>query len=327
MLLSPRIPASAGSSAPGVGGLPPWLGRTRDWRWLLLYLGVPSLIGLMSGMNNWAILEIAGYEQTLVFYAGHSFLPWWVSGIATYALYRLLAFWELPPVVLLVLGGTVACFVILPYVNWVTTVLSVGWLPGDVDGSRSASHIMRHVGFWPLVARAVVSWTLINLAFDRWLGLPRFRYTTPVSAPDSGEPDDTTAVAPADEGADSNGAAVAVVAPIAGQRLLQRLPAEVPLSAVIAIKAEQHYVKVYTAERSFMTLYRFSDAIAEMDPVAGAQLHRSWWVRLDAIQRLRRDGRRYAAILANGLEVPISSSNRGVIQNLARRAKIALPPA
>jgi DNA-binding LytR/AlgR family response regulator len=96
---------------------------------------------------------------------------------------------------------------------------------------------------------------------------------------------------------------------------------------VLAIKAEQHYVKVHTATRAFMTLYRFSDAIAEMDPAAGSQVHRSWWVRTDAIRRVRRDGRKYLLELANGLVVPISSSNRGVVADLARRAGIPMPPS
>jgi hypothetical protein len=311
----------AGPDLSEASSLPPWLGPTRDWRWLLLYLGVPAVIGLQAGLNNWQVLQLAGYEQTLVFYAGHSFVPWWISGIATYGMFRVLRPWQLPPVVLLMLGGLLACALAVPYANWITATLAVGWLPGDTDGSVSARHIMSEVGLWPLVLRAVVTWTLANLLFDRWLGLPRYRYVAPAGAAPVAPP---TPAGPAAGNAAEP--AMADLRPLP-QRLLQRLPADVAADAVIAVKAEQHYVKVYTADRSFMTLYRFSDAVAEMDPLAGSQVHRSWWVRMDAVRRVRRDGRKYSLELANNLVVPISSANRGVVQALARRANIPMPPA
>lgn len=320
MTISAPLPARAEPS-PGTPadprGLPPWLGPTRDWRWLVLYLGVPLGIGLQAALNNWAILQTAGYDTTLLFYAGHSLVPWWTSALMTWVTFRALRPWQPPQVVVLVLGGTLACLAVLPYAQWLTGLFAVGWVAGDTDGQKATSHIFGQMGIWSFMARAVATWTLANVVFDRWLGLPRYRYGrdagTATLAPPPGP-----AAAVADPQADGRPAS---------QRLLQRLPAGITAEQVLAIKAEQHYVKVHTATRAFMTLYRFSDAIAEMDPVAGSQVHRSWWVRTDAIRRVRRDGRKYLLELSTGLVVPISASNRGVVADLARRADVPMPPA
>jgi LytTr DNA-binding domain len=334
----PYMVASTEARAPATGPLgttgprrelPPLLDRTRDWRWLAFYLAVPATIGLYAALNNWVVLELAGFDTALLFYAGHSFLPWWMSGMFTWACYRALRPWRPHPVVLVTLGGTLSCIAVLPYANWLTGYFAAGWFAGDADGTRAATHIMSQVGFWSFTVRAVVIWIIVNVIFDRVLGLPRYRYDAadaqPAAAMDIANP------APAPDAPALALEAVLATQPVdghaPGQRLLQRLPIAVRAEEVIALKAEQHYVKVYTASRSFLTLYRFSDAVAEMDPADGSQVHRSYWVRTAAIGRIRRDGRRYELELTNGLVVPISTSNRGLVQALARRAAVPLPPA
>jgi hypothetical protein len=329
MVASTQAPVSAADSLGGTGPeLPPLLARTRDWRWLLFYLIAPATIGLYAALNNWVVLQLAGYDTALLFYAGHSFVPWWMSGVFTWLCFRLLRPWRPHQVVLLALGGTLSCIAVLPYANWLTGYFAAGWFAGDADGTRAAAHILSQVGFWSFTVRAVVIWIIVNMIFDRVLGLPRYRYepadAQPATVADSATP--MPAHTPAQPTA-SPMTALPVDGHAPGQRLLQRLPIAVRAGEVIALKAEQHYVKVYTASRSFLTLYRFSDAVAEMDPADGSQVHRSYWVRTEAIGRIRRDGRRYELELTNGLVVPISTSNRGLVQALARRAAVPLPPA
>ena len=288
--------------------------RDWDWRHFLFYLGVPAGIATYAALNNWTILQLSGYQTTLAFYAGHSFIPWWTSAVATWLCMRLLRPWQPPKLVILVLGSFLACLVILPYSSWLTEYFAVGWVSGDPDGHLSSEHIYSEVGFWAFTARASVIWILVNFAFDRFLGLPRYRYATPAAAPEASAP----------------GATPAEVEPGAvdehALRFLQRLPATVSADEVIALKAEQHYLKVYLADRSYLTLYRFSDAVAEMDPSAGRQVHRSFWVRSSAIRGIKRDSRKYTVELVNGLAVPISVANRGLIRELARTRNIPVHP-
>lgn len=320
-------PIGPPSKAPRGGWLP---FRNWDWRHFLFYLGFPAAVATYAALNNWTILQLSGYQTTLAFYAGHAFVPWWTSALATWLCMRLLTPWRPPQLVVLALGSFLACLVVLPYSNWLTEYFAVGWVRGDADGSLSSAHIYSMLGFWTFTARATVMWILANVAFDRFLGLPRYRYTAAVPAPL------VPVLAPADfpVAATPAGARVdAAFAPVARQpshdealRFLQRLPATVSPDEVIALKAEQHYIKVYTADRSFMTLYRFSDAVAEMDPSAGQQVHRSYWVRSSAIRAVRREGGKYSVELASGLLAPISEANRGLIRELAKARNIPILP-
>lgn len=291
--------------------------RTWNWRHYLFYLGIPAAIATYAALNNWTILQLSGYQTTLAFYAGHAFVPWWISAGTTYLCMRLLKPWRPPQLLLLTVGSFLACLIVLPYSHWLTQYFAVGWVRGDADGSLSSAHIYSQLGFWTFSARATVIWILTNLAFDRFLGLPRYRYdAVPMPGAASAEP------SPDPVGSEVRSAAAGDTA----LRFLQRLPATVSPDEVIALKAEQHYIKVFTANRSFMTLYRFSDAVAELDPAAGQQVHRSYWVRSSAICAVRREAGKYSVELTSGLLVPISAANRGLVRELARTRSIPVHP-
>lgn len=322
-------------------GSPPGESRSRwlpfrnwDWRHFLFYVGVPAAIATYAALNNWTILQLSGYQTTLAFYAGHAFIPWWTSAGATYLCMRLLKPWRPPQLVILGVGSFLACLVVLPYSNWLTEYFAVGWVRGDADGRLSTQHIYSQLGFWTFTARATVMWVLTNITFDRFLGLPRYRYDTTGYAPAASAalPLETLppAVVPGQAAAPAPAPVVQEAMPPASDevalRFLQRLPATVSPDEVIALKAEQHYIKVYTAERSFMTLYRFSDAVAEMDPGVGQQVHRSYWVRTSAIRAVRREAGKYSVELASGLVAPISAANRGLIREIAKGRNIPVHP-
>lgn len=88
-------------------------------------------------------------------------------------------------------------------------------------------------------------------------------------------------------------------------KLHDRLATGFPAS-IIALGVEDHYVRVHSADRTEMLLLRLSDAIKEMEPLEGMQVHRSWWVARDAILNSKRDGRNLRLLLSDGLEVPVS---------------------
>lgn len=88
-------------------------------------------------------------------------------------------------------------------------------------------------------------------------------------------------------------------------RLLGRLPAHVR-GRIIALEMEDHYVRVHTDNGSALVLLRLSDAVAELAPLAGRQVHRSWWVADDAIEHFERTGRAGQVRLSNGLTAPVS---------------------
>ena len=76
--------------------------------------------------------------------------------------------------------------------------------------------------------------------------------------------------------------------------------------AVLALQGEDHYVRVHTRVGSELLLMRLRDAIADLEGLAGEQVHRSWWVAREAVGAVSVNGRRLSITLTNGLEVPVS---------------------
>lgn len=77
---------------------------------------------------------------------------------------------------------------------------------------------------------------------------------------------------------------------------------------VWAIKAEQHYIRIFTAEGDELILYRFGDALRELSDHEGLQVHRSFWVAKPAIQDIAKDGNSLEIRMHNGETVPVSRS-------------------
>lgn len=87
--------------------------------------------------------------------------------------------------------------------------------------------------------------------------------------------------------------------------LLTRLP--VPLRRdILALEADDHYVRVHTLHGSALILMRLADAAALIDPRLGLRVHRSWWVAKDAVRALERTPGRAIVRLVDDTEVPIS---------------------
>jgi hypothetical protein len=81
---------------------------------------------------------------------------------------------------------------------------------------------------------------------------------------------------------------------------------ELHSSTLLAIGAEDHYVRLITDQGEDLILMRFSDALRETNDIDGAQIHRSWWVAKHAIAKFDKKPEGGNIILHNGLTVPVS---------------------
>jgi hypothetical protein len=97
------------------------------------------------------------------------------------------------------------------------------------------------------------------------------------------------------------------------ERLLHRLEPD-KRGAILAISVRDHYVDVQTRKGQASLLLRFSDAMAEVDPAAGVQVHRSHWVAWDEIETVEREGVKTYLKLKHGGRVPVSKNHRGKLQ-------------
>jgi hypothetical protein len=90
----------------------------------------------------------------------------------------------------------------------------------------------------------------------------------------------------------------------------ERLPLRLRAGRLIALAAEDHYLRVFTDAGDDLVLMRMADAAALLADVPGARVHRSWWVARAAVTGTARDGDRLLLTLENGLTAPVSRSER-----------------
>lgn len=96
--------------------------------------------------------------------------------------------------------------------------------------------------------------------------------------------------------------------PAAPPAILARFPLKLRGAVLHAVQAEDHYIRLYTSAGSDLVLLRFSDALAELEGIEGAQVHRSWWVARTAVVSSAREDGRQMLVLPDGTMAPVSRS-------------------
>jgi len=97
-------------------------------------------------------------------------------------------------------------------------------------------------------------------------------------------------------------------------KFLERLPLKLRGADVWAVEAEDHYLRLHTSKGQDLILMRLADAVAELEGIEGAQVHRSWWVARDAIADAKRGDGRATLMLKDGAEVPVSRTYAGLLR-------------
>lgn len=278
-----------------------------SWRHLAYYVGAPLVVAVYAGLNNREMLHVIGFPASMLFYLAHALLPWWITCASTTFLKIALTRWKPPWLILLLLGHIAGCFLILPYSNWLTGAYEARWPALEMGGEFAPGFSNE---FWMYLLRAGVIWLGINYVFDRFVGLPLYRYDIPRGYDSAGNRPAATGT-PDSWGGRPPG-------------FVERLPVTLEANEVLAIKAEQHYIRVFSPAKEYMILYRFSDAIRELDETLGLQVHRSYWVNTGAIESMQAKAKDFQIRLSCGANIPVSTPYQGMIRELARTARIPL---
>ncbi len=77
---------------------------------------------------------------------------------------------------------------------------------------------------------------------------------------------------------------------------------------ILALQAEDHYVRIFTKSGAELIHCRFGDAVAKMPSELGLRVHRSWWVAGNAVRSAKRGSRRWHLNLLTDVSVPVSDS-------------------
>ncbi|WP_246444011.1 LytTR family DNA-binding domain-containing protein [Sphingomonas sediminicola] len=151
----------------------------------------------------------------------------------------------------------------------------VAWAMGVVRPGRTFS-LVQLLGLFPYVA-------LVQLLIARIIS-----------------PDDQMTVAASVE--------QPAAAPEYPPEFISKLPAALRRD-ILALEAEDHYVRVHTVHGSALILMRLADAAALIDPRLGLRVHRSWWVAKGGVRTLERTPGRAIARLVDDTAVPISRTH------------------
>jgi len=107
--------------------------------------------------------------------------------------------------------------------------------------------------------------------------------------------------------------------PEAEREFRLRLSAKRRTATLIAIEAEDHYVRVHTDAGSELLGMRFSQALEELSRAHGLQLHRSWWAAADAIEAVRWTRGGGEARLTGGIVAPVSRTYAAALKSAGWR--------
>lgn len=113
------------------------------------------------------------------------------------------------------------------------------------------------------------------------------------------------------------GAVQAVERPDAPEGLIDRLPMAIGRQ-LVSISSDLHYLQVVTRRGRATLLGSLAEAETELGAL-GLRIHRSHWVALDAVRRLRRSAQGWRCELQDGRSLPVSRRRAAEIrQRLGR---------
>lgn len=267
--------------------------KLRDIRllgfYVLIPLGLAALTATETGYNR-----VLGYSGALIYVSLLSFVPWWIAEATTWLAKIVLARWRPALWVLTVLGALLACALVYPYVSFVGSWFFDFWMDGAVGRPTAGlSRDDRIAEMLMQIGRAVLFWTAANYVFDRYLELPRFRYSAGPSA---------EAAPPA--------------VSVTSVRFLEKLERFRSAEQIWIVKAEEQYIRVIGATTEELTLYRFNRAVIDLAAEDGFRVHRSYWVRRSAVVKSVTNGSQLLLEMKNGTHVPVSKRYHALVQQL-----------
>ena len=278
------------------GGVDPETYRQR-WLTFWFYVGVPLAIGFLLGWLQVGRAADWPRSVSMLYWLGAGVVMTPLNALGTALVAPLLRALRSPLWLTLFFGQMLGGFL---FTNPVLQAYR-RWLQANVYPDLVLTPATGVAEFLQRLPSNTLLWLGINLLFFHGLRMSRFGYhpsgrSAPIPPADAAAAPDTP-VAPAEP-------ARAVTSGEARLALMERVRAE-RRGALFALKAEGHYLQVYTDAGSDLILYRLSDALLEVGTEDGAQVHRSWWVAARALSGQRHRDR---LTLVNGIEVPVSRS-------------------
>ncbi len=277
-----------------------------------LYLVPPLLMALPLGMYRAGI----GLPVTLslILWASVCLISWWLSEAFSHLASRVLRPWHPPLWLILTIGYLLNLWISSLYnVPIVAALIDFGRVPLTPDLAAyfemERSLVDPHYLLMLLRAGAagLVIWLTVNLLFQRLTATNRFAVDT-LSLARAPSPAPTPVAAATDASAPAQ--------PPAPPRFFGRLDKLRGLAPadLLAVEAEDHYIRVHSRRGKELVYYRFRDALEELRELDGIHAHRSVWIRRTSITRVEESGRATWVVLESGERLPVSFANRALVR-------------
>ncbi|MFS8047775.1 LytTR family DNA-binding domain-containing protein [Rhizobium sp. BR 314] len=101
--------------------------------------------------------------------------------------------------------------------------------------------------------------------------------------------------------------------PTTDQALRAKLPVGIRSAVILALSAEDHYVRVRTDRGEALILMNLAAAIGAMGEDAGVRVHRSHWVSRELAEETAARGSRHGVRLNDNTVLPVSRSGRKLL--------------
>jgi hypothetical protein len=290
------------------GGRPPdgRLPVARDcW---VFFVGLPLFFALWATAVGIGPARVLGFEAGLLYIATQMSAAWWGNGLACHGALRLLRRYRPPTWLVLLAGyglGWLPLYIFYRYhfaffSNLFPEIVAPAARPASGWNAAYLFHAARYsLPFIPIWFAAVYGYRLLTGVRFFCCPEPARPGSLPARPAVGTLPPEPAPMA-------RRAAASAVAAPGRAQPAFlsaSRLP---PDAVILAIKAEEHYIRIWSKTGTDLVRYRFKDAVGEIPDDDGDQVHRSWWINWDAVAGWHTRGRSLELELDNGLRVPVS---------------------
>jgi len=303
--------ASATTSQPVQRELKPaqkLVGRNRPQRrapvgldYLLFFFGIPAAMGIIFSLVGTRLTNGMPYLDSLVYMIIHMLTAWLPVCLGAYLVKYSFRNWQ-PPVIAVCLIGLLIAIMPTAFLFQKLGDLYSSIYPvfaanraDDALPNWDMQYLLHFIRFsipiLPIFLAGVYGYRFI-------MGVDWFGYGTA----DEYAEDDAT----------STGTVTQAKSVAATAALIEgtKLPAD---AVLLAIKAEQHYIQIWSDQGKDLVRYRFRDLADTLDKCNGAQVHRSWWVNVDQVRSFEPAGRKLKLIMNDELSVPVSLSYKNAV--------------
>ena len=270
----------------------------RDIDYLLFFIGIPVSLGVIFSLVGTRLTYGMPYLDALVYMILHMFIAWWSVNLGAAIVKLSFRSWRPPAIVVCLMGVFIAlipaAFMFQLIGDYYASLYPV-FAANRYDTVQPNWDLAYLVHFIRYSSPVLPTFLAGVFGYRAMTGVDWFGYPNPEgeTATERTEPLQEEPVAKLIEGS--------------------ALP---PDALLIAIKAEQHYIRIWSNQGKDFVRYRFRDLGEQLRNCKGTQVHRSWWINPDFVLSHSNAGRKLELLMDDGLKVPVSQSYKHAVLTL-----------